>query len=302
MKMLVALRSYFIRNRGLEERILRHVIQEEQDFIRKLELDEAQGLKPDVVDSTLEQDFKEAQGLKPDVVESTLEQDFKEDFVKTDKPWVRTVGMTLPDFFFYRFSSAVDPELDFPHLACTYPQPVQRQAILFFVLIPGSFYILIYTFSVCKGLLEDAERSKDWKKFASWMSEHKKKYESDEEKLYRFGIFRGELKHIKKLNKEDNGCTFGLNQYSDLTNSEFNRLDGLPKKVDWVESAAVTPPRDQGPSPTCRAYSGVAAIESMNKIKRGQLVNLTVVDVIIDNIRFWMDGAWPDVVFHDGVK
>ena len=72
--------------------------------------------------------------------------------------------------------------------------------------------------------------------------------------------------------------------------------------MDWVESAAVTPPRDQGPSPTCWAYSGVAAIESMNKIKRGQLVNLTVVDVIIDNIRFWMDGAWPDVVFHDGVK
>ncbi|KAE8650302.1 hypothetical protein Csa_011490, partial [Cucumis sativus] len=71
--------------------------------------------------------------------------------------------------------------------------------------------------------------------------------------------------------------------------------DGLPKKVDWVESAVVTPPRDQGPSPTCWAYSGVAAIESMNKIKRGQLVNLTVVDVIIDNIRFWMDGAWPDV-------
>uniref|UniRef100_A0A0A0L7Y4 Peptidase C1A papain C-terminal domain-containing protein n=1 Tax=Cucumis sativus TaxID=3659 RepID=A0A0A0L7Y4_CUCSA len=82
----------------------------------------------------------------------------------------------------------------------------------------------------------------------------------------------------------------------------FQTRDGLPKKVDWVESAAVTPPRDQGPSPTCRAYSGVAAIESMNKIKRGQLVNLTVVDVIIDNIRFWMDGAWPDVVFHDGVK
>uniref|UniRef100_A0A0A0L4P3 Cathepsin propeptide inhibitor domain-containing protein n=1 Tax=Cucumis sativus TaxID=3659 RepID=A0A0A0L4P3_CUCSA len=232
--MLVALRSYFIRNRGLEERILRHVIQEEQDFIRKLEVYYRHFFCSDFlvniiigIDeyiSTLEQDFKEAQGLKPDVVESTLEQDFKEDFVKTDKPWVRTVGMTLPDFFFYRFSSAVDPELDFPHLACTYPQPVQRQAILFFVLIPGSFYILIYTFSVCKGLLEDAERSKDWKKFASWMSEHKKKYESDEEKLYRFGIFRGELKHIKKLNKEDNGCTFGLNQYSDLTNSEFNRL------------------------------------------------------------------------------
>ncbi|XP_038887495.1 pro-cathepsin H-like [Benincasa hispida] len=69
----------------------------------------------------------------------------------------------------------------------------------------------------------DAVLSEDWESFKSWMSMHNKKYGSEEEMLYRFGLFKKTLKRIEKLNKNYTGCTFGFNHFSDLT------FDEVPK-------------------------------------------------------------------------
>lgn len=59
--------------------------------------------------------------------------------------------------------------------------------------------------------------------FESWALKHKRVYESMEEMLHRFEVFKGALKFIERTNKENRGYTVGLNNFSDLTREEFLR-------------------------------------------------------------------------------
>ncbi|KAI4296984.1 hypothetical protein L6164_036897 [Bauhinia variegata] len=86
-----------------------------------------------------------------------------------------------------------------------------------------------------------------------------------------------------------------LNKFSDLTIEEFIAshtgrrnpslrksskvasfspldLDDVPASLDWREKGAVTPVKDQG---SCWAFSTVAAVEGITKIKTGKLVSLS---------------------------
>ncbi|CAM8947612.1 unnamed protein product [Rhodiola kirilowii] len=90
-----------------------------------------------------------------------------------------------------------------------------------------------------------------------------------------------------------------LNQFADLTNHEFvtfyagskvahNRmLQGPPRKtgfthqntspplsVDRRQQGAVTDIKNQGQCGSCWAFSTVAAVEGINKIKTGNLVSI----------------------------
>ena len=54
------------------------------------------------------------------------------------------------------------------------------------------------------------------------MSKFEKVYESLEEKLQRFEIFKGNLKHIDETNKKVENYWLGLNdQFADLSHEEF---------------------------------------------------------------------------------
>jgi len=59
--------------------------------------------------------------------------------------------------------------------------------------------------------------------FESWMSRHGKIYESIEEKLLRFEIFKDNLKHIDERNKEISNYWLGLTEFSDLSHQEFKK-------------------------------------------------------------------------------
>ncbi|GAB4833044.1 Cysteine protease xcp2 [Ancistrocladus abbreviatus] len=139
--------------------------------------------------------------------------------------------------------------------------------------------------------------------FESWMERHGKFYESIEEKLHRFEIFRDNLEHIDGTNKKVKNYWLGLNEFADLTHEEFkNKYLGLkadlpktgkasseftyrdivdlPKSVDWRKKGTVTPIKNQGSCGSCWAFSTVAAVEGINQIVTGNLTSLSEQELI----------------------
>ncbi|CAL1355262.1 unnamed protein product [Linum trigynum] len=142
--------------------------------------------------------------------------------------------------------------------------------------------------------------------FESWMERHSRIYETIEEKLLRFEIFKDNLFHIDDTNKKAANYWLGLNYFADLTHEEFkNNYLGLkpvntrrdtvvndeddeeisssipiPKAVDWRKKGAVTPVKNQGSCGSCWAFSTVAPVEGINQIVTGNLTALSEQELI----------------------
>lgn len=125
--------------------------------------------------------------------------------------------------------------------------------------------------------------------YESWLAKHGKSYNGiaeNSEKELRFEIFKNNFKFVEEHNSVARPYKVGLNRFADLTNEEYRsmfvggRLDRkgrlmnrrasdryavkageeLPETVDWRESGAVAPVKDQGqcgmPSlPTIKLFS-----------------------------------------------
>ncbi|KAK1400299.1 Xylem cysteine proteinase [Heracleum sosnowskyi] len=140
--------------------------------------------------------------------------------------------------------------------------------------------------------------------FESWLAKHGKSYESIEEKLHRFEIFKENLMHIDETNKKISSYWLGLNEFADLSHDEFKdkylglKVDlstrrqsnpedfiykdvvDLPKSVDWRKKGAVTNVKNQGSCGSCWAFSTVAAVEGINQIVTGNLTALSEQELV----------------------
>ncbi|KAI4296987.1 hypothetical protein L6164_036900 [Bauhinia variegata] len=166
-----------------------------------------------------------------------------------------------------------------------------------------------------------------------WMAEHGRTYADDAEKEKRFKIFMENLQYIENFNNAgNNSYKLGLNKFSDLTTEEFiashtglripnsqksSRVasfgplnsDDVPKRMDWRDKQAVTPVKYQGSCGSCWAFSTVAAVEGIIKIKTGNLFSLSE-QQLVDCARNggnqgcrggWMDNGFQYIIDNQGI-
>jgi len=129
--------------------------------------------------------------------------------------------------------------------------------------------------------------------FARFREQFGKTYHTRSEHARRFSIFQQNLRKYEQHNKSGASWTMGVNQFSDLTDQEFEdrhmggykrmpgfapgpanaapakRAEQLPESVDWREKGAISPVKDQQACGSCWAFAATAQIEAYTQIQEG---------------------------------
>lgn len=144
----------------------------------------------------------------------------------------------------------------------------------------------------------------------SFKLEHSKAYNSDIEERFRMKIFMDNKHKIAKHNgnygRNQVSYKLKMNKYGDMLHHEFvNLMNGYkkstnelnrskftgamfvepanvktPDSVDWRDSGAVTPVKDQGHCGSCWSFSATGALEGQHFRVKGSLVSLSEQNLI----------------------
>ncbi|KAK5831321.1 senescence-specific cysteine protease SAG39-like [Gossypium arboreum] len=143
-------------------------------------------------------------------------------------------------------------------------------------------------------------------RFEQWVSSYIRLYQDAAEKEKRFQIFKENMEYIEYHNADANKkYKLGVNEFTDLTNEEFKAMrngykmrssntvaaskttsfryenvSAVPSSMDWRKKGAVTGIKDQGQCGCCWAFSAVAAMEGISKLKTGTLISLSEQELV----------------------
>lgn len=158
-------------------------------------------------------------------------------------------------------------------------------------------------------------------RFKTWMSQHQKKYNS-RDYPHRLRTFLQNKSKMKAHNAGNYTFQMGLNQFSDMSFSEFKRkylwsqpqncsatkgnyLRGsgpYPPSVDWRKKGNfVSPVKNQGACGSCWTFSTTGALESAVAIAGGKLLSLAeqqLVDCAQDFNNHGCQGGLPSQAFE----
>ncbi|AIE47746.1 cathepsin [Peridroma alphabaculovirus] len=135
--------------------------------------------------------------------------------------------------------------------------------------------------------------------FEKFISQYNKQYASEDEKKYRYNIFRHNIESINHKNSRNDSAVYKINRFADMTKNEVvSRHTGLasgetganfcetivvdgpgqrqrPASFDWRNYNKVTSVKDQRMCGACWAFAGLGALESQYAIKYDRLVDLS---------------------------
>ncbi|CAD5235214.1 unnamed protein product [Bursaphelenchus xylophilus] len=151
--------------------------------------------------------------------------------------------------------------------------------------------------------------------FVKFKSEFNKIYDNVDEELKRFQIFRKSLKTIEEYEKLEDNTEFGINEFADLSDDEFQQMlmpkdfyhklrrrssfikpyshfiqhekpkrkhqikfdsaSPYPPHFDWREKGVVTPVKSQFNCGSCWAFAAIGTVETSYAIAHGELRNLS---------------------------
>ncbi|XVE88190.1 hypothetical protein DITRI_Ditri19aG0048900 [Diplodiscus trichospermus] len=143
-------------------------------------------------------------------------------------------------------------------------------------------------------------------RFEQWLASYGRVYEDASEKDKRFQIFKENVEYIESHNADTSkNYKLGVNEFTDLTNEEFKAMrngykmrpskivassrtssfryenvNAVPPSMDWREKGAVTNIKDQGQCGCCWAFSAVAAMEGITKLKTGKLISISEQELV----------------------
>jgi C1A family cysteine protease len=158
-----------------------------------------------------------------------------------------------------------------------------------------------------------AEMSFDEFKFA-----FNKVYNGVEEEAIRKTIYEENLDKIESHNAKNLTYTMKVNQFADLTETEFVAqytglkmpthaddalMDLVPEEVveaaiDWVQKGAVNSIKNQGQCGSCWAFSTVGTLESAYQIATGNLYSLAEQQLVdCDRSDDGCSGGWPHTAY-----
>jgi C1A family cysteine protease len=158
------------------------------------------------------------------------------------------------------------------------------------------FFLFTSMLSVYSSESSHLNENDEWKQFYNFQYRFNRKYETIEEVMARFQVFRTNLRNILIHNLDHNqNFTMGINQFTDLTPDEFKTqfvggykplqsfgcesfsspASDAPDSIDWTKKGVVNPIRDQGQCGSCWAFATTANAESVWAISKGQLMDLS---------------------------
>jgi len=165
----------------------------------------------------------------------------------------------------------------------------------------------------------------DEQKFKNFQKKYQKSYATEAEYQTRFAAFKKNLVWYAELDAKSPYASFGVTQFSDLTQEEFramylmknasslagklnpgegapvwqapaNMIADLPASYTWQSKGAVTPVYNQGQCGSCWAFSATEAMESQYFLagKINPIGSFSMEQVVqCDPYDYGCNGGWP---------